>query len=109
MLVLFLFSLCPFVGMAVIVEQKGNSKLYRGEITDIVKGNGLVDVFLVDYGRTLSVSWMNLRKIEMQFISMECQVGEFVCCTIKSKNSTAGRINNYTYMLELYSTSCRRN
>lgn len=46
----------------------------RGEVVNVVKGEGLVEVYLVDYGRQVSVSWANLRKIQMQFITFECQV-----------------------------------
>lgn len=67
-----------YLGMPVIVHQTevfNHSKWCRGEITKIFKGEGIVEVFLVDYGDTLSVSWSNLRRIQTQFASSECQVG----------------------------------
>lgn len=74
-----LFLLASFfcVGMAVVVHQAGvvDHPWCRGEVTNVVKGEGLVEVYLVDYGPHVSVSWANLRKIQMQFITVECQVG----------------------------------
>lgn len=66
--------------MAVVVQCEGcldNLSWCRGEIANVIKGEGLVEVFLVDYGHTVSVSWGELRKIQHQFIRLECQVGSF--------------------------------
>lgn len=67
--------------MPVIVNQSESLELpkwCRGEITNIVKGAGSVEVFLVDYGHTISVSWMNLRRIQHEFITTECLVSFYV-------------------------------
>lgn len=47
---------------------------FRGQIVDVTEGKGMVSVFLVDYGRQVTVTWMYIRKLQMQFVNMECQV-----------------------------------
>lgn len=62
--------------MAVAVkcpESQEHPQWCRGEIISTVRGQGVVEVYLVDYGHKVSVSWANLRKLQHQFISLECQ------------------------------------
>lgn len=78
-----------FVGMAVAVKYEipnsDSGPWYRGQITQVIDGKGTVDVFLVDYGTQVTLSWANVRKLQLQFFDHECVVMFSYCkCSINN-------------------------
>lgn len=47
---------------------------YRAQILNVLKGKGVLEVFLVDFGQTVTTSWTLIKRLQPQFMTLECQV-----------------------------------
>lgn len=62
--------------MAVAVQTTdfNSSQWFRGIVTNVANGQGLVEVKLVDYGRSISAVYTQLKQLPERFRQTTCQV-----------------------------------
>lgn len=61
--------------VAVHMTDENTYKWCRGTVLSTQTGFGMVSVYLVDLGKTVNVSYIQLRKLAERFRSLDCQVG----------------------------------
>lgn len=64
------------MNVAVKYTQKNSAtnNWYRAQILNVLKGKGSLEVFLVDFGQTVTIPWTIIKRLQPQFMTLECQV-----------------------------------
>lgn len=79
--------------MAVAVNSTGAADQtiwLRGQITGMTQGRGIVSVYLVDHGSTVTVPWADLRRLQPGFLTLECQAILVKLADVAPLNKEAG-------------------
>ncbi|KAF2882776.1 hypothetical protein ILUMI_23400 [Ignelater luminosus] len=63
----------PKKDMVVALCYEHRSSWYRGRVCNVITGQGLVEVFLVDYGKTVTISYKDIRALSEKFRTLDSQ------------------------------------